>query len=335
MLIRRLFRILVINQIKRLNIKDNMSMKYIKSFALLGVMALFAACSSDDASYNSNESVTLGFSDTEIVKKENVGYFNVPISIVGQRDGDISLDIEVIEEGVNPAKEDVNYIITTKHLQLPCDTATTSTLSVQIKTVDDGEINDNRQFKLKIVNVQGAKLKNDQVAITLRDNDAAFYEKFFGEWKLACKDYKGIAKEYNVTISGATDEDNPDYDKYLYVSIEKIISGLSASTYFEYSFDKATLKGSLAFDLMNTVEPIASYASYNSKWCWINFDPAGAILEEPISCEWSADENSAIPTTLEFTTNGGTLGYYEYFSQDPDYEGVWGYYTDIVLTRKN
>lgn len=311
-----------------------MSMKYIKSFVLLGVMALFAACSSDDESYNSNDSVTLGFADTQIVKKENVGYFNVPISIEGYRNGNISFDIEVVEDGTNPAKEDVHYLITTKHLQLLNDTTKTGTLNVQIKAVDDQEINESRQFKLKIVNVQGAKLQNSEVAITLRDNDAAFYEKFAGKWEMTCKNYKGAEQKYNVTISGAADEDDPDYDNLLYVTIEKIVSGLTANTYFEYTFDKSSKTGTLSFDLMDTANPIASHAAYNSKWIWINFDPQGAILDAPIAAEWTATEDGGIPSTLSFNTNGGTLGYYEFFSQSEDYAGVWGYFTDIVLTRK-
>ena len=60
-----------------------MSMKYIKSLLLLGVVAFFAACSSDDESYNSNDSVTLGFADTQIVKKENVFKHSLVVAEAG------------------------------------------------------------------------------------------------------------------------------------------------------------------------------------------------------------------------------------------------------------
>jgi len=310
-------------------------MKYTKIFMAL-LMALFmVACSDDDDAINTNQ-ITLGFENEAIVVKENVGYFNVPIKIAGYRNGNVKVNVVATPVGENGAVEDVNYMITDKSVQLLSENDTTdnATLNIQIKTIDDQEINENRSFTLEITSAEGATITTKTIQITLRDNDAAFYEKFFGKWDMTCTNHLGNTVKYDVVISGPTDEDDPDYENYLYVTISKIVSGLTANTYFKYSFDKATRKGKLAFDLEDTAYPIASYAAYNAKWVWVNFDPQGALLEDPIDAEWTIDENSAIPTTLEFNTYGGTLATYEFFSQNPDYAGIWGYYNNIVLTRK-
>ena len=293
---------------------------------------LMASCSDDDQPINSN-STTVGFASEKITVKENAGYINVPIEIAGVRNGDIKLTVAAEPVGSNPAVEDTHYLITGKTLTLLNDTTKTATLNVQIKTVDDAEINDPREFKLKITSVEGGQLQRSEVNIVLRDNDAAFYEKFFGKWKLTGKNYKGNAVSYDVTISGAGDEDDPDYDNRLYVTISKIISGLDASTYLYYTFDKNTRTGTLSFDMMNTSDPLAFYEGYNTKWCWVNFNLVDDLLNDPIDAEWKVEEDGGISTTINFDTHGGSLAYYEYFSGNDDYAGLWGYYTDLVLKK--
>ena len=122
-------------------------MKYIKLFMLLAVVSLFAACSSDD-DYNTNET-TVSFANNAITTKESAGIVNIPINVTGLRNGDISLRIVTEEVGENPAKEDVNYMITDKTLTLKADTLQSGVINVEVKMVDDNEINENRTHHRK------------------------------------------------------------------------------------------------------------------------------------------------------------------------------------------
>ena len=194
-------------------------MKYIKLFMLLAVVSLFAACSSDD-DYNTNET-TVSFANNAITTKESAGIVNIPINVTGLRNGDISLRIVTEEVGANPAKEDVNYMITDKTLTLKADTLQSGVINVEVKMVDDDEINENRTFKLTIASVNGATVgTNASTTITIRDNDAAFYEKFFGKWTLSgnIEGSTGVSPfSKDVTISGVTDEESADYNNILTV----------------------------------------------------------------------------------------------------------------------
>lgn len=305
-----------------------MNIKYIKSIALLGVLTLFAACSSDDAIYNSIDSVTLGFADTEVVKKENSGMFNVPIVINGKRNGDIKFDVEVISDGT--AEEDVHYLITTKHLQLLNDTASAETLNVQIKTVDDSEINEKRSFKLKLVNVQGAKLTNDQVTVVLRDNDAAFFEKFFGKWTFSAVDSEGNPFEKTITISGPADEDDPEYNHVLTatgVGFLNVGVALDFQWHFNYTFDSATKKGTLGF-VMNEV--ISTYSTAYS-WIWLTDDGANYITDD-LTADWSLGSGDSFPTEVTwsqtFAEGGPGLWFYQPGA------GAWELFTNIKITKQ-
>ena len=153
-------------------------MKYIKLFMLLVAATVFAACSDDD-SWNSKE-VTVGFDNPTLSIKENGGLVNIPINVKGLRNGDIALVIKAEETGDNPAVEDVNYMITDKTLNLKADDLEEGVVNIELKTIDDQEINENRTLKLIIADAKGATIENNEITITLRDNDAAFYEKFFG-----------------------------------------------------------------------------------------------------------------------------------------------------------
>ena len=54
-------------------------MKYIKLFMLMAAVTFFAACSSDDESWNSASDVTVGMAKAEMTVNEGKGLFNVPI----------------------------------------------------------------------------------------------------------------------------------------------------------------------------------------------------------------------------------------------------------------
>ena len=165
-------------------------MKYIKLFMLLAVTAFFAACSDDDASWNTNADVTVEMGKTEVKVKEGAGLFNVPIVVKGETTAPVRVHVSMRESGSNPAKKDVNYMVTDTTIVISDGAG-----KVEVKTVDDDEINENRTFEVYIVSADGAKVgANSSTTVVLRDNDSEFYEKLQGVWKMKYVDDNGAAR---------------------------------------------------------------------------------------------------------------------------------------------
>ncbi len=298
-------------------------MKYIKLFMLLAAVSFMAACSSDGDSWNSAANVTVGFERADTTVSEGLGIFNVPIVVKGEKNGNVHVTIEVKEIGSNPAKEDVNYYVTDKTINISGETG-----NVQIETVDNEEINDPRTFMLTIVDAKGATISgNSSITITLKDNDAEFYSKLQGKWTMTGVNSKGTALSWNVTISGATDESDADFNKTLY------ISGLNGESSCEaeltYHFDNETKTGYVAFEGMGEYamgaygfgDPVgnAYVIPYNRK--------DGQFTTDPIIGEWSEDFKT-------ITFGEGTLFGVLFSYPDMQYTGyTWFNITNIKLTK--
>lgn len=302
-------------------------MKYIKLFMLLAVVSLFAACSSDD-DFNTKEA-TVSFASDSVVTKESAGIVNIPISVTGVRNGNVTVTVKAEEEGVNPAKEDVNYMITSKTINIKADTLASGTMNVEVKMVDDSEINDNRTFKLTIVSANGAKIEgNASTIVTIHDNDAAFYEKFFGKWNLSgnIQSSSGVsAFSKDVTISGETDETADDYDHVLTVSAPGFINvgaSIDCEFHLNYNFDLATKKGTIG---IVCGEVIATYGS-SYEWMWVT-DNGVSYTTDDVTAPWALGENDAFPTTITFPASKSL-----YFYQPG--AGAWRILTDLKLTKK-
>lgn len=303
-------------------------MKFIKLFMLLAVVSVFAACSSDD-DYNTNEP-TVSFASDAITTKESAGIINIPIKVTGLRNGSVNVTVKAEEVGANPAKEDVNYLITSKNINLNADDAETATMNVEIKIVDDDEINENRTFKLTIINANGAQIGDKaSTTITIRDNDAAFYEKFFGKWTLSgtMENSEGATSfSKNVTISGETDENAPDYDNILTVNAPALFNvgaDLDCEWHFHYGFNKETKQGTLGFICKETV---ATYASAY-QWVWVNYNDIENPSFDEVTTTWSLGDNDAFPTEITFPENC-TVGFYQ-----PG-QGPWLFIYNLKLTKK-
>lgn len=301
---------------------------YIKLFMLLATIPVFIACSDDD-DYNTKEA-TIGFESTTYTTKESAGILNVPVNINGLRNGNVSFTVKAEEVGTNPAKEDVNYMITDKTLNLNADTLETGTVNVEIKMVDDSEINDDRTFKLTIVQANGAEIVSGETTITIRDNDAAFYEKFFGKWTLSgteVVDNDGNTAPFSadITISGETDEENADYDNILSATSTGMFNvgvDLDCEWRFRYTFDVNTKTGTIGFICG---EQVASYGS-SYQWIWAT-DDGRYITTDDVTAPWSLGENDAFPTSIKFPSES-----YLYLYQPG--AGLWVILYDLELTKK-
>lgn len=257
-------------------------MKYIKLFMLMAAVTLLGACSSDDDSWNSAADVTVGMQSQNMTVSEGKGIFNVPIEVKGETDGNVFVTVEVKEVGENPAKEDVNYYVTDKTISISDGTG-----NVEIETVDDDDINDPRTFQVTIVDAKGAKIsENASTTITLKDNDAEFYSKLQGKWKMTGVDRDGEAVSWDVTIKGAADETEADFNKVLY------ITGINGEPTCEapltFSYDKTTRTGSVAFRMGEDV--MGAYNFSIGPHLVVPFNKKdGAWSTDPITGTWSDD----------------------------------------------
>lgn len=298
---------------------------------LMAAVTLLGACSSDDDSWNSASDVTVGMQKSEIKTKESANTpgttpLKVPIELKGKSNGKVKVTVAVKEVGDNPAKEDENYYITSKTIVI-----SDSIGYVEVETVDDDEVNNDRTFEITLVDAQGAKIDENTASTTivLRDNDSEFYEKLQGSWKMTCTDtYDNSALSWAVNITGATDEDDADYNKYLYIS--GMMGYKWTTAVLVYNYDKSTNKGSVSFDELG---------SYNFAQ-GVNFgDPIGAanvslytitgnqLTTTPIMGYWSDDLKS-------ITFDEGTLAGAIFSSDTGNFTGyTWFGISNIKLEK--
>ena len=288
---------------------------------LLAVVAFMGSCSDDDESWNSKSGVTVSMENESMRFKESVGIVKVPIKVEGEANGPVSVTVEVKETGSNPAKENVHYYITTKTIKISDNTG-----NVELECVDDDKINDERTFEISIVSAKGATVgSNTTTAVTLRDNDSEFYEKLQGSWVMNCTFNKAPTK-WDVKIVGATDENDKDYNKVLYIT--GMIGYQWTTAKLSYDYNKATGKGSVAFDYLGQYN-FAEGVNFNGLGvCNVRlFSVAGNQLsEDPIYGTWSDDFKN-------ITFDEGTL-YGGVFDSSDAHKGGWFEISNITMTKK-
>ena len=128
-------------------------MNYLKIYTLLLCAVLIAACSDDEEQFNSG-AATVSLQETVMTVKESAGLCTVPVVVTGEHTGTIRVTFELKD---HTAKEDENYIVTTKTLLIP---AGQETINFEFKTVDDKVVNDDRSFDIEIADVKGITAMN-------------------------------------------------------------------------------------------------------------------------------------------------------------------------------
>ena len=141
-------------------------MNYLKIYTLFLCAVLIAACSDDEEQFNSG-AATVNLQETAMTVKESAGLCTVPVVVTGEHTGTIRVTFELKDHN---AKEDENYIVTTKTLLIP---AGQETMNFEFKTVDDKLVNDDRSFDVEIADVEGASIgENKRLTVTIKDNDS-------------------------------------------------------------------------------------------------------------------------------------------------------------------
>lgn len=290
----------------------------------LAVASVFAACSDDDSSWNTAADVTVSMKTTAMKVKENVGIFNVPVVVTGETNGPVKVNVSVKETGDNPAKKDVNYLVTDTTVIISDGEG-----NIEIKAVDDDDINDPRTFSVTIISAEGAKVGTQATTeITLRDNDSEFYDKLQGTYTMTSVGFRG-AQSWTVTIAG-DGEDADDYDgHYLYVTG---MMGYSFTTaVLTYHYDKATNAGSVTFDNLGQYNFAKGLdfgmGDTNMSVRLLNLNGT-SLSNTPISGTWSADFK-----TITFTPSATLCG--GIYTSGGQFSGsAWFSATKMVLTKK-
>lgn len=297
-------------------------MKYIKLFMLLAAVTLMGACSSDDDSWNSAPDVTVSMGNATMTIKESMGLTNVPIVVNGETNGNVFVTVAVKEVGEHPAKEDVNYYVTDKTINISDGKG-----NIEVEPVDDDEINDDRTFEITIVDAKGANIgENATTLVTLKDNDSQYYEKLQGTWQISAVSRQGQALSGVVKITGASDEDDPDYNNTLY------LTGMAQSgsvARLSYHYDENTKEGYVAFDNLQKYNFLENIELNQLGTCNIKLSNLvnNQLTTTPIKGTWSDDfkeitfDQDQVLFGGIYSTGDSFLGY-EYFSA-----------TKIKLTR--
>jgi hypothetical protein len=268
-------------------------MKISKIFIVVATVLAFTACSNKTEwdipeDWNTSEGVTVAMGKATYNVSEAKGLINIPITVTGERNANVKVTVEVSTgDEENPAMEDKNYLITSKSVIISPDQ---NEANIEIITVDDDEINEKRVFNITLVGVQGATIDetNKVTVVTLKDNDALFYEKFAGKWKMTFQSaYEEEPVEWDCVITVA-DEDEPDYEKYMYVSGMMGYSWTQAV--LEYNYDKETKQGSLSFVPGATFAEEVNFGlgGYNNVFLY-GMSAEGKPVDEALVGTWSED----------------------------------------------
>lgn len=162
-----------------------MKLKYLALLSL-GALAV-TSCSDDDNDFNTGKDVTVDLAETTIRVSEDqvssTSYNYIPVVVKGETNGPVQVTVEVLPYGEEPAKADVNYVFTAYTITIPAG-ETTGRFQYYPKSND--EMNNDRSFEVRIVDVKGASIgEQNSTIVTLVDNEGlipVYYSGLAGAW---------------------------------------------------------------------------------------------------------------------------------------------------------
>lgn len=288
-------------------------------YIMVACLGLSLAACSDDNKWNTDSNVTVEMAQATVNTMENRDVFYVPLKVTGKTNGPICVTVDVTEAAVSPAKEDVNYYITSKKVVIP-DNETE--VKLEFAAVNDKEINEDRVFTVTIAKVEGAKL-GEVVAtvVTIRDDDGIPYEAIQGAWKLTgISGFDGSPVSDNITISGLEDSDL-SYGKVLYMTGFVGTPDLSIEVAFTYV--EAEQKGYITIPLGQVM------GIYNKTYECQFWGLNGQYVndEGSITATVNSDLNEI---TFDLDADAG---YYIAAFKDGEYLGGLDAVTSVAMTR--
>ncbi|MBQ8736906.1 MAG: hypothetical protein IJY78_03650 [Bacteroidaceae bacterium] len=225
-------------------------MKKIFSYLMLCVSVCLLSCS-DDENLNNGEAM-VSMKQSELSVKESKGIFNIPLVVTGEQNGPIKIDVEVVSSDAD-CIEDKHYLVTSKHIVIP---ESKSESRIEIRAVDDHDINPDRSFEVQIKSVKGANIdaSNSKTLVTLLDNDNMPYDRMGGTWTVyALEMFNNIPYSWNTELI-VYDEDTEEYGKEFVMGpwVDAAGNPLDVETFripLEFSYNETTMHASVSIRL--------------------------------------------------------------------------------------
>lgn len=306
-------------------------------YAGLACLAL-SACSKDEVTdypnflggVNTQSGVTVSLPKT-FSADENIQPFFVPITVTGQTNGKVVVNVKVTEltstpEGTEPAKPVEHFNVTSTTINIPEGEVTGGVEVYPIWVT--GEINDDRVFEISIVSAEGATVENATCEVTIVNIDDP-YTSMCGRWKCTATNAStGAAIEWTLNFVTA----EPGTEDYGYFLFANGFAG--ENDYFipfsDFEFDVETGKGSMKIaygELM--ANSLFNYGlEYNAVPCCMYRGASGVSYEHEAICTFDQNYNEIV-VPADANIIAGLL-YYPSWS----FSGYTvGYIKDIKFTR--
>lgn len=187
-------------------------MKYIKIFAIgLAALSVGACSDNDDPKWNTESGVVVEMGDATFITKEGRDLIKVPVSIQGERNGNVEITFAIKSDYESAAVADKNLYFTTNTIVVAPDF---DTYDLEITIVDDVDLNEARYCDITIESAKGATVGSQNFTLLMiRDNDSEPYDRCAGKWLFKCLDTNG--KEFDMMVNLiAFDDENDNYKKY-------------------------------------------------------------------------------------------------------------------------
>ena len=309
-------------------------MKYFKLLMLVAAVVCLGSCdetADESTPWNTASGVTVSMQNATINTKEGAGIIQVPIDVKGDKNGKVSVVVEVKEIGTNPAVEDKHYYVTDKTLTISDETG-----NVEIRLVDDKEMNETRTFEVSLVSASHASLGEvTSTLVNITDNDTEIYDRIQGKYIMTAQspqeDGSLETEQWNVTITGAYDESSADYNKRLYIHGMLGYSQIETTAQLEFTYDKANNTGYVSFNNLGNYffavdVPLAESGDLaKAKVKLMSYDGQN-ISTTPIIGYWNDDITS-------ITFDPGYLIGDVYDSTGSTHQGYWFQYGNFTMTK--
>lgn len=240
-------------------------MKSIKLFAVAACALLATACSNNDEKfvYNTAAGVTVEMGDATAEFTENQGVVSIPVNVIGEPNGYVTVTIECEGVGENAAIPNRRFYLTTDKLNISKED---KTVDVEFSLVDNRGVDETQTFVVTIVSAQGAEIgaqKSTTVNI-LDKGTSPLYTELPGNYLLQTYvvDDEGVfAKEYisDVRLSLGT----PDEKGGGTVMLQGVLGQFQMELVYDY--DPEEKYGSLVFNYGQEAFPNAPYDQI--LWC--------------------------------------------------------------------
>lgn len=291
-------------------------------------VALFTACDDNDSKFNTAADVTVEMGEASMRLPEDqlssATYYEIPINVTGEANGDIIVNVEFAPSGDNGAKYGENYVVTSNSIIIP---AGNSKGAIQFYPKGDDFINDNRSFIATIKSAEGAAVSaNASTLVTLIDNEGLLpkaYQKIQGLWTMSLTSVFDGDYDVDVNVIGV-EEGEEGFNSILYfqnfpeqgvfagtMSVDGVTEEISVT----FDFDQVVLSGNFSFGYGIT------------KPCYTNGSTGYYSGGGTAYCLFNAEATDGV-----FDFNGFPgLGFLIYQGSTP--KGWWESVTKITMSR--